>query len=132
MNTRSHRLDLAWRPLLLVVAFGWVAFHAHAAPNPAAASGQEPVKKSAAANVMVCDACKTTTLKDSIHVDKDSGTPLVIGVKHDCAHCHGSIIAQRGRTTNCMLDGCPMCGSGASLCIEETRSALAQARRSAP
>lgn len=132
MNVRPHKLNLAWRSILLAGAFGWVAVYAHAAPDPAAATGREPVKKSEVASPMVCDACKTTTLEDSIHVDKDSGVPLVMGVKHDCSHCHGSIIAVRGRTTNCMLHECPMCGKGASLCIEETRLAFEQASRRSP
>lgn len=81
-----------------------------------------PVTKAAPAQLgstaaMVCSACKTATLRDSKHVGpagKGHEEWFVIGSRHECGHCGGTIAVVQGKTTDSMARTCSMCGKGAT------------------
>lgn len=108
---------------LLALALSFSASSVHAGPSPQywyrpeyVTSGAKPaaVQPSNTAAV-VCSACKTVTLRDSRHVGpvgKGHEARFVIGSRHECAHCGGTIAVVHGKTTDSMARTCPMCVNG--------------------
>lgn len=120
---------------LCLVATGPAAFAEPAPPPaqpgrqilPALASEKAAQSEPGGAETEVCSACKTLVLFDSIHVSKDAlAGPRIMGFKHQCALCRGSIMAVKGATFDCMLRDCSICGADASHCRAMVRAHVSE------
>ena len=113
--------------LLAAALFTGLATLSIAGPGPQYWNRTKPVvtEKDVAAlkpgdSVMqVCGACKTAAISEYKSANSNGRPPLswmVIGSKHDCEHCGGSISTVNGKTTDTMQHNCSMCGEGAAFC----------------
>jgi hypothetical protein len=119
---------------LLALTVSFSAFPVHAGPSPqfwnrpqyVTAGQQAATVQPGNPAAIVCSACKNITLRDSKHVGpagKGHEEWFVIGSRHECTHCGGTIAVVQGKATDSMARYCPMCVKGTTFhCITQVGS----------
>jgi hypothetical protein len=76
--------------------------------------------------MMVCGACKTTSMteyKADLPNGKGPRSWMEVGSKHECEHCGGTITVVQGKTKDEMQHNCSKCGEGAAFCCADMAKA---------